>query len=108
MKPHLFKGCNRVIGAGQDEYVPIPAQSFKNDPTQVVLFCWKLSWLERLKILFTGKLWHSVMTFGRPFQPQLLLLSRPDFEQEVELIPDPDEPPPTEDHVETEIKETHP
>lgn len=33
---------------------------------------WKLTWKERLQVLFGGSLWLSVLTFDRPLQPVLL------------------------------------
>jgi len=30
--------------------------------------CWKLSWKERLKVLFTGKVYCAQLTFGRSLQ----------------------------------------
>lgn len=67
MKPLKFKGHNIVFGENQKEYQPLPALY----DSGTVITCWKLSWRERLKILFTGKFWLSQMTFGDALQPQL-------------------------------------
>jgi hypothetical protein len=66
MKPIEFPGCNVVLGRGQSRYQELPARSDGN----CVSSCWKLTWKERLKILFTGKLWLAQLTFGHRFQPQ--------------------------------------
>lgn len=31
-----------------------------------IISCWKLSWKERIQILFTGKMWLGVMSLGHP------------------------------------------
>ncbi len=72
MKPITFKGCNTVMGEQQEEYQDLPAMRF-NDRDGTVLFCWYLSWRERLKVLLTGQVWHYVLTFHKPLQPQLLV-----------------------------------
>lgn len=78
MKLHQFPECNAVIGVGQDEYQPLPAHlDYKNDETGKVTFCWRLTWRERLRVLWTGELWHEVLTFRKPFQPQKLSVEKP-------------------------------
>jgi hypothetical protein len=64
-----------VIAKDQSQYRPMPAH--RNPETGVVTCCWSLSWKERFKLLLTGKLWHQIMTFGLPLQPQLLLIDSP-------------------------------
>jgi hypothetical protein len=63
-----------VIAKDQPEYRPLPAHVA---PNGMVTFCWKLSLLMRLRVLFTGKLWHQVLTFNTPLQPQSLLVKKP-------------------------------
>jgi hypothetical protein len=53
----------------QPEYLPLPAYR-RPDGTVVIRF--RLSWSERLRILFTGNLWLSVLTFNGPLQPVML------------------------------------
>jgi hypothetical protein len=55
----------------------IPAHRFADDGDGRVAWCWKLSWRERLVVLATGRLWHQVLTFAAPFQPQLLTVEKP-------------------------------
>lgn len=69
MTPIDFPQSNMVLGKGQDQYLDLPAH-FDIDET-VVTSCWKLTWAERLKLLWTGKLWFQQLTFGAPLQPQL-------------------------------------
>lgn len=66
MKPIAFKEQNCVYAENQPEYLPLPAR--KTDGQ--VISCWGLTLRERLKVLLTGRVWYSVLTFGKPLQPQ--------------------------------------
>jgi len=44
-----FEGCNTVYGADQPEYKPLHAQRTGN----VTITCYRLSFKERVKMLFT-------------------------------------------------------
>ena len=70
MKPSEFKGQNIVMAEHQDEYLSLPA--FRNETTDELTFCWKATWRERVLILFYGVVWHRVLTFGNPLQPQIV------------------------------------
>jgi hypothetical protein len=70
-----------IIAKDQPEYKPLPAHRFANDPHGRIAFCWQLSWRERLAVLFSGKLWHQVLTFYQPLQPQMMSVEKPDFSQ---------------------------
>lgn len=74
-----FKEQTTVIAKEQPEYAPLPAHRFPNDPQGRIAFCWKGSLWDRIKFLFTGKLWHQVLTFNYPVQPQMLALEKPDM-----------------------------
>ncbi len=80
MKLEYFPEHNIVFAKDQPEYDPLPARVFKNDPQGRVVFCWGLSWRERLAVFFTGKIWHQVLTFHRPLQPQLATVNKPRME----------------------------
>ena len=68
MKPVKFKEQNITFAENQPEYIPLPA--FKSSTKEgAVVSCWELSLRERLRILFTGKLWVSLMTFNKPLTP---------------------------------------
>lgn len=72
-----FAGQTVVIAKDQPEYLPMPAH---RAPDGTVTCCWRLSFRERARLLFTGKLWHQVLTFNQgPLQPQLLLIDRPEL-----------------------------
>jgi hypothetical protein len=76
MKPVKFKGSNIVFAEGQKEYLPLPA--FKEDDQYGrVVSCWKLSMKERIKMLFMGRVYLSVLTFNNPLQPQLPSVDNP-------------------------------
>jgi hypothetical protein len=79
MKLIEFPEQTVVIAKDQPEYSPLPAHRFPNDPHGRVACCWKLTWMERLAVLCTGKLWHQILTFSKPLQPQLLTVERPDM-----------------------------
>ena len=66
------------IAKDQPEYRPLPAHRF-NDDDGTIACCWRLSWGERLRVLFTGKIWHRILTFNQPLQPQLLTVEKPEM-----------------------------
>jgi hypothetical protein len=74
-----FKERNLSIAKDQPEYLPLPCHVFDNDDSGKIAFCWQLTLIERLKVLFTGKLWHQVLTFKQPLQPQMLCVKKPEF-----------------------------
>jgi hypothetical protein len=68
MKPTTFPEANIVFAKDQPEYQPLPA--FKEDsPKGEVITCWKLSFRERLTLLFSGKLWLAMLSFNKPLTP---------------------------------------
>lgn len=85
MKPIIFKHQNVVFAKDQPEYVPLPALKIDSDNGEDIT-CWGLTFKERLKILFTGKVWMSLMTFNRPLTPSYLSVNR----EEVYYHPDDD------------------
>jgi len=76
MKPIEFKEQNVVYGKDQPEYMPLPALKFDDG---MVVTCWKLSWKELVKLIFTRKVWHSMLTFNQPLQPTLLTVNKDDL-----------------------------
>ena len=54
----------------QPEYITLPAYREKDG---CVTTRWRLSWAERLRILWTGDIWHQVLTFNHPLQPVKLM-----------------------------------
>lgn len=63
------------IAKDQPEYLPLPARVDNGK----VITCWKFTFKERLKILFTGSLFLSLFTFGNPLQPIRFDLDNPDY-----------------------------
>lgn len=74
MKPIEFPEQNVVFAKDQPEYIPLPAHRTVEGE---VITCWALTWRERFALLFTGRLWWSVLTFGSPLQPQCPRVNRP-------------------------------
>ncbi len=70
MKPVEFEQQNIVIAKDQPEYLPLPAHVV-DEPERRVISCWQLTFWERVRLLFTGRIWFTQMTFGHPLQPQL-------------------------------------
>jgi len=73
-----FPEVNAVYAKDQPEYRPLPCH---RRPDGQLTCCWKLTLRERLRLLFTGKVWHTVLTFGHQLQPQLLEVNKPDMGQ---------------------------
>ncbi len=74
MKPIDFNGRNIMIAESQSQYLSLPARvehDFDlNSP--LIMSCWKLNLFERIRCLFSGKIWVSVLTFSKPLQPMML------------------------------------
>jgi len=77
MNPVSFKEQNSTHGETQPQYVALPTHSVVGDPEGRVISCWNLSFKERMILLFTGKIWVSLLTFKHPIQPQLLEIKSP-------------------------------
>ena len=71
MEPVDFPERNIIFAENQPEYLSLPA--FKNNSEEgEVITCWKLTFSERLRILFTGNIWVSFLTFNKPLTPSYL------------------------------------
>ena len=77
MKNIKFKECNVEIAKDQEEYNTLYAYM----DSEVTVSCYKLSFKERLKILFSGELWLGQANFGNPLQPQLPSVNKETFFQ---------------------------
>lgn len=77
MKPIDFKEQNVVFAENQPEYEALPALKIKGHEGQVVS-CWRLSFRERLRVLFTGKVWVSLLSFNKPLTPPFLSTKKRD------------------------------
>ena len=80
MKPIKFKGSNYIYAENQEPYLPLPSYKH-NDSWECVSACWYLSFLERIKVLFTGKIYTTLPTFGKPLTPQKLSVNNPAIEE---------------------------
>lgn len=72
-----FPQAHVIVAENQPEYLPMPAYVY--DDTQVLTCCWQLTWKERFQLLLTGRVWHSVWTFGGALQPQRLDVLQPEM-----------------------------
>ena len=78
MKPIEFKEQNVVFAENQPEYQPLPA--FRDyGPQGEVISCWRLSFRERVRILFTGNIWVSLMTLNKPLTPSFFTTKKSDI-----------------------------
>jgi hypothetical protein len=78
MKPIVFKEANTVFAEHQPEYQPLPAYRGV-DMSGSVTSCWRLSFWERLRVLFKGDLWITMLTFHSPLQPLRPSVEKPNF-----------------------------
>lgn len=74
-----FQEQTAVIAKDQPQYQSLPAHIDLNDEYGTVTCCWKLSFAERIKLLFTGKIWHQILTFKMNLQPQKLMIDKPEL-----------------------------
>lgn len=84
MKPAYFKEHNHVYAKNQEPYLPLPVFTHR-DSWQCVSSCWDMTFIERLKVIFTGKVWVTMPTFGKPLTPVKLQIEKPDFEAALEV-----------------------
>lgn len=87
MIPIKFPESNTVFAEHQPEYQPLPCLRCENGQ---LLICWQLTLRERLKLLLTGKLWHTISTFNSPLQPQMLEVLKPQLNYQPEKAEESD------------------
>jgi hypothetical protein len=68
-RPVAFHEQNGVLAKDQPEYLPLPVY---RAPDGQVTSCWELDEDERAIVARTGKVYLTVLTFGRPLQPQIV------------------------------------
>ena len=66
-----------IFGAGQPEYRPLPAIVATDG---VVLTRWRLTWAERLIVLWRGDVYLTQKTGGGSLQPVLIMVEKPQVE----------------------------
>ncbi len=62
-----FPGQTTIIAKNQLPYLPLPAHRTEDGE---VTSCWGLSLRERVGLLFTGKIYFTLLTFNQKIQPQ--------------------------------------
>lgn len=77
-----FPQANVKFAEHQDDYITLPAYR-EDDDTGLVISCWRLSWWQRVVVLFTGKLWHQQLTYGEPLQPVIVHTGNPFKQKEM-------------------------
>lgn len=80
MKPIVFPKALSIFGTDQKEYLPLPAYRHKDD-WRCVSSCWGMSLKDRIKVLFTGKVWVTMPTFGNALNPVKLSTDEPDWNE---------------------------
>lgn len=80
MKPIPFKEQTTVVAKDQPQYRPLPALIGTSENGEVIT-CWKLSFRERLILLFTGKVWMQLLMFRKngkinPITPSFLTVDK--------------------------------
>jgi hypothetical protein len=76
MKILKFNECNTTYAKDQPEYLQLPA--FRARDGRVATL-WGLSFKDRIKVLFTGKIWLEVLTFNKPLLPLKVSADKPDM-----------------------------
>lgn len=77
MTPKKFKEANVTFAKDQPEYQSLPA-FIDRSPQGQVITCWNLTFMERLRILFKGEIWLSLLTFNKPLTPSFITTKKSD------------------------------
>lgn len=77
MVPVKFKQQNVIYAENQPEYLPLPAHKDIKDSNGTVTSCWRFSILERIQILFMGKIYWQQLTFDSTLQPHRPSIKNP-------------------------------
>jgi hypothetical protein len=72
-----FEQHEVIYGAQQAEYMPLPSLAIAVDGEQGVVTRWRMTWRERLRVLFGGEIYLYVKTFGGRLQPVQLDVNAP-------------------------------
>lgn len=74
--PIRFNEVNCTFAETQPQYTTLPTVI---ELDGCVTSCWQLTRWERIKLLFTGKIWLQQLAYGHALQPQRLLVDKPAF-----------------------------
>ncbi len=81
MSPVSFSSREVVYAKDQPEYLPLPAERWKDG---TVVTKWSLTWREKWEILRHGAVFLSMLTFHQPLQPVRLSVYRPEETRRVQ------------------------
>lgn len=70
MYPVEFEHQNTVFAKDQPEYLPLPA--FRSVDGSEVTACWGMTWRERIRVFLTGRVYVTLLTFGKPLTPSIV------------------------------------
>ena len=73
-----FDDCNVAIAEKQKEYQTLHALRIGNQQDTIIT-CWGLSFWERVRVLFLGRIWMSESNFYKDITPRLLSTNRNDL-----------------------------
>ena len=76
MNPIEFAEQTTTFAKDQPEYSPLPAHITADG--MEVTSCWRMSWRERFRVLWTGRVYLTLLTFGQPLQPQKIQTTPPE------------------------------
>lgn len=76
MRPVEFSLQNTVYAKDQPEYLPLPA--YRTPDVEEVTACWGMSWRERIRVLLTGRVYVTLLTFGKPLTPSIVSTEPPE------------------------------
>ena len=74
MKIVKFEECNTTYAKDQPQYLQLPCHKTVDGE---VTSCWGLSIKERLRVLFTGRIFLRMLTFNQPLQPLKMSVVNP-------------------------------
>lgn len=66
MKPVIFDKSCVMFAENQDEYITLPVEIVENNDGKIYISCWKPSLWERIKILFIGEIYLSILGMQPP------------------------------------------
>lgn len=69
-----FESREIIFGKDQPQYLPLPALPSSGEK-RCVTSRWRLTFVERLTLLFTGSLYVQQLTYGNKLQPAVLTVS---------------------------------
>lgn len=77
MTPIKFEGSNIVFAEDQPQYQDLPAHRDSEDQSKPVVTCWEMTAEERKEFDKTGKIYLTLLTFGKPLEPIKMEVKNP-------------------------------